>query len=291
MKKVLLFFIFGLCLIIGYPQEHFEINFDDTSGMTHLIIDTISNPENIWQIGAPQKVTLNMPISPPNVIITDTINPYPVNNISSFIIWQPITFWTWDWLYIIFSYSINSDTISDYWKIEFSADNGTSWIDMSNDTTGCIRSLAGTVFSGNSNGWRDCYSDIYWYELGLEEGDTALYRFTFLSDGINNNKDGVMFDSFAFGSCIIGFPESLIIIPSSCFPNPASDHLTIKLGEPVTSGKIEIFSSLGVFVQAISVNGSNSVSTDISSFPPGVYFYKYINSSGMAASGKFVKQK
>jgi hypothetical protein len=51
-----------------------------------LNIDVASNPNNIWQIGPPQKAVLNNSNSSPNVIITDTINSYPITDTSSFTI-------------------------------------------------------------------------------------------------------------------------------------------------------------------------------------------------------------
>ncbi len=64
----------------------YTITFDDSQEIEHLYIDTVSNPNNIWQVGIPQKTIFTDAYSPPNVIVTDTTNPYPVNDTSVFMI-------------------------------------------------------------------------------------------------------------------------------------------------------------------------------------------------------------
>lgn len=46
-------------------------------------IDT-TMPNNLWQIGKPQKPFFSSSHSPSNAIVTDTINSYPINNDSYF---------------------------------------------------------------------------------------------------------------------------------------------------------------------------------------------------------------
>ncbi len=60
----------------------YTITFDDTLEIKNLYIDTVSNPNNIWQVGIPQKTIFTDAYSAPNVIVTDTANPYPVNDIA-----------------------------------------------------------------------------------------------------------------------------------------------------------------------------------------------------------------
>jgi len=49
--------LFIVLSISAYSQEYwdYDINFEDTNQFFRLNIDTISNPNNIWQIGEPQK--------------------------------------------------------------------------------------------------------------------------------------------------------------------------------------------------------------------------------------------
>ena len=62
----------------------FILSFDDPSQFSGIDIDTISNPNNSWQVGAPQKSLFTSALTPPNVIVTDTINPYLINDTSIF---------------------------------------------------------------------------------------------------------------------------------------------------------------------------------------------------------------
>ena len=43
-----------------------------------------TSASNIWQIGKPQKIIFDSASTVPNAIVTDTINFYPINNISRF---------------------------------------------------------------------------------------------------------------------------------------------------------------------------------------------------------------
>ena len=52
------------------------VDFNDKSCLSQFYADTISNPNNIWQIGKPQKKTLDSAYSGRNALITDTTNYY-----------------------------------------------------------------------------------------------------------------------------------------------------------------------------------------------------------------------
>ena len=59
MKKGLLtlFVLFNFVSFIDAQNldDNYDLNFDDSIGIQHVFIDTIFNPNNIWQIGSPQK--------------------------------------------------------------------------------------------------------------------------------------------------------------------------------------------------------------------------------------------
>ncbi len=60
MKRILL--VLGVIIIFmstSFAQlfdDWYDLNFDSELGLQHLTIDTISNPNNIWQIGVPQRI-------------------------------------------------------------------------------------------------------------------------------------------------------------------------------------------------------------------------------------------
>ena len=87
MKKLIIL-IFILITVISYSQSGYwySFSFDDTCHINKIEIDTTSNPNNIWQIGCPNKTEFDSANSFPNCIVTDTANPYPINDTSIFII-------------------------------------------------------------------------------------------------------------------------------------------------------------------------------------------------------------
>ena len=78
------------CCLAQYYQQDFDG--DDTSRNTSLIIHLDTSRQNIWQIGAPHKHYFDSAYSKPNIIVTDTSLPYPVNNTSIFSFEIPIIF-------------------------------------------------------------------------------------------------------------------------------------------------------------------------------------------------------
>lgn len=176
-----------------------------------LKIDSISNPDNIWQIGAPQKNVLNSAQSFPNVIITDSVDTYPVNDTSRFTIEStainPSNSINWFFCSLEFDYNVDSDSLSDFGLIEFSPDNGNTWIDLMNDpfylnhVTWIVDNYGDSIpsLSGTSNGWS--HVTLNWHSLAeylaIQPGTTFIWRFSFISDGTQNNRDGLMFDNIS----------------------------------------------------------------------------------------------
>jgi len=88
MKNILLTFTISLAVAsnILAQQSYENINFDNTNNIKSVFIDSVNFRHNVWQIGKPQKSIFKSAYSIPNAIVTDTINPYPINDTSSFII-------------------------------------------------------------------------------------------------------------------------------------------------------------------------------------------------------------
>jgi hypothetical protein len=86
MKTICSIFILSIVSLFSHGQSGvYFIDFDTPwSQAEHITIDTISNPNNIWQIGVPNKPLFNTAYSVPNVIVTDTINTVPANDTSTF---------------------------------------------------------------------------------------------------------------------------------------------------------------------------------------------------------------
>ena len=284
---------------------NYTLTFDDSVGLQHLWIDTISNPVNIWQVGHPQKNLFGEAYSFPNAIVTDTVKPYPPNDSSVFVI-KNVIGGVISNLTLTGKYYSNTDSLHDYGKIEFSLDNGSTWTDLLNDST-LIDTINGEiihgflnylniekpVLTGSSNGWANFGIDI-WFQGDLYGiyRDTVLYRFTFVSDSIQTNKDGLMFDDLGFYGLVEGIEEKgFAPIGSYCFPNPARDRLTIRFENKTrTTFELKVFDISGQVIKELNTN-SNQVVLPVQNFESGLYFYKLVDQKNKRIStGKFVNK-
>jgi len=238
--------------------------------------DTIADSDNVWQIGVPHKAVFDTAYSPNNVIVTDVLHPYPRNDTSSFTFAKLPGTASGDWHWNGFDgyYYVNSDTIADYGRIEFSPDNGVTWIDMLKDTGVYVSwsPMQKPILSGNSNGWKPFRCTIRFDMPGhiLPMGDTFLYRFTFISDSIDTHKDGLMFDNIgifdeAEGVTDRNKPNTLI----SVFPNPTTDKLHFKHAGHPGDMSVKIISCTGAVVRTVERLTESEI--DIHDLPEGMY--------------------
>ncbi|MEO6166739.1 MAG: hypothetical protein ABIO46_00205 [Chitinophagales bacterium] len=127
--------LFSGSVFAQWQGENYLLNFEDPFTLSHLKIDSISNPDNIWKVGIPQKNNFNAAYSSPNVIVTALADPYPVNDTSAFIVSTTMTSVSiHEYMGIRGYYWVDSDTLSDYGKIEVSFDNSSTWINLMEDS-------------------------------------------------------------------------------------------------------------------------------------------------------------
>jgi hypothetical protein len=263
--------------------------------------DTIANPNNIWQVASPQKIILNAADSPPNVVITDSVNSYPVNDTSSFILWQTagqgladhysakLHGWYW----------VNSDSLTDYGKIEISIDHGNNWIDILTDTSYNFFTFSPVPkpeLTGNSFGWIHIFIDLTPFSdsMDVQFGDTILMRFSFISDGIQTNKDGLMFDGFFMEDWSVNAITNLSgkgIKQLEAFPNPAQQTVSVKIPSQFYDSNIDVllFDQYGKLVMKAKLKSGNEISLNINGLPPGNYFFSLKTAKSIIGSGRFVK--
>jgi len=289
MKKPLLFFvlicqtvtIFGqvLCGGIAMPEDW---SFDGYTPEDYSVrIDTVSNPNNIWQIGVPQKTTINTAYSSPNVIITDTINSYPINDTSVFI----FKYFNHDGYggnhaQVAGYYEVSSDSLKDYGTIEISLDGGFTWINLITDydyDSYYYWMSPKPVLTGNSHGWQ--YFIVELSGLGnvfnLSYGDSILLKFAFISDSIADTLDGLAYDSFQFCDGSEGIEEKTNASLISIFPNPTDDILYItRLTQPERES-VQIFNYIGQLVYEDHCFKSDNIITKKLNLKDGLYFLKY----------------
>ncbi|MBI1185117.1 hypothetical protein GC194_12650, partial [bacterium] len=200
--KLLIVCTFFIKLTFG---QVWLIDFDSTGPLNSLFIDTIANKQNIWQIGVPDKPGFESAYSLPNVICTDLHKSYPVNDTSVFGIKTKIikSDGSFEGMYISGRYKIDSDSLTDYGSIEFSADSGKLWYDLLADTNYleayCIQTNnEKTDFTGRKMKWHSFqfFLNSACFDIWFEK--IILIKFSFISDSIQTNKAGWMIDDIEF---------------------------------------------------------------------------------------------
>lgn len=237
-----------------------------------LTID--SSSQNIWEIGSPSKAFFDSAHSHPNAIITDSINTYPINNLSYFDIVltegeEPIPEVGISFL-ISFKHMFDTDSLKDGGFITTSFDHGQTWrnvIDFmdyqwqgyeafpgygwlnENIYTTSDTLIGGNYgYSGNSGGWIS--TTIAWHYIPVKKGsyqdpNQQIVRFNFISDSIETQKEGWMIDDILLYSLDLGSFTKGISQHSSIkvFPNPMTDYTCIE--SDIVISHITIYNSVG----------------------------------------------
>ncbi len=306
MKKFILSLLcFSLVSIVADAQFNPEvIDFESvTNSLIH--IDT-ANHANLWQIGHPQKTIFDTALSAPNVIVTDTIHPYPINTNSSFqfTIYDSAFLLSGGWVSmyggyvdVYIHYKMDSDSLRDGGYIEYSLDTGRTWNDfylwspwIYNNST-LYNGHHG--ITGHTSGWNDCHIYILLCDLYYppQTSNSLDIRFTFISDSINTNKEGWMIDnlSYGFGPCE-GIHEASKANTVTAYPVPASTSIGFQSDEVMKNATLIIYDDKGQKVKTIeNINGTQWNLTN-QNFSSGIYFYQLFNAHRWSASGKFIFQ-
>jgi hypothetical protein len=300
MKKLPVFIVLVLSMNV-YSQNYWDynINFDDSNQFFRITIDTILNPNNNWQIGEPQKTIFNNAYSSPNVIITDTINSYLPSDTSIFIITHVSEGggFTYPHTAILSGYyKSNCDSLNDFGLIEFSPDQGATWIDLINDPTYdeyLEWSTPKPILTGSTLEWTH-----FWVNLAglgevfnIELSDTLYYKFSFVSDSIIEELDGLMFDNLHFEDWYESINDnSYNHFNSKVFPNPAISNLTIEYDNlQKNTFELTIFNIDGQEVLSKQNSSENKFEINLRDYTSGLYFYKLVNiKNNQKSIGKFL---
>ncbi|NVO19788.1 MAG: T9SS type A sorting domain-containing protein [Bacteroidetes bacterium] len=279
MKTLLFFIVLISFATTSFGQMVWDISFDEANSLSRVKIDTVSNSLNAWRIGHPEKTVFTTEYSSPNVIATGLKDPYPVNDTSSFtIIHLAGDGWSTGYMKIDIGgwYYVNSDTLTDYGFIEFSADKGKTWYSADSNSGCCSWSAVqeAPTLTGNSYGWKHFYYCIC-PPVKVNYEDTILYRFSFISDGIQSNKDGLMFDNLHFEDWSESIPEIQNNKLVSIYPCPATDYISIRRNFTADPESVQIINYAGqlIYENHDFIEGY----VNISQLTNGLYFLKYSN--------------
>lgn len=112
----------------------------------------------------------------------------------------------------------------------------------------------------------------------IQAGDSISYKFTFISDSIQTNRDGLMYDDLIFEDWAEGLEEiGYGLLKSECFTNPAADGITISFdNNQYASFDIYIFDIHGRQVYS-SKTKDEMINLSLKTFNNGLYFYKPVN--------------
>lgn len=200
-----------LCLPFLGSTQSIQQFFDGNDTMPDYsilyAIDT-ANPLNIWQVGPPQKTIFNSSSTLPNVMVTDTINLYPINNQSAFTIYlNNLQFpWTDGISALQWMQKLDMEAGKDGGMVEYSLDSGATWHNAFNNPyvysfygfntsdTGSISANGGYGFTGVDTVWRNiwlCFDNNY---LSTQTNRLDV-RFTFVSDSMDTQQEGWMIDN------------------------------------------------------------------------------------------------
>jgi len=284
-----------------YYQQYFDGA--DTSAFNAVLVSMDTSAANVWQTGPPQKVLFNAPATAPNVLVTDTVNPYPPDNTSHcyFKVWNQ--FVPWGILAIQWLQKLDLDAGTDGGLVEFSVDSGNTWQNAFNnpyvynfygfDPMNADTLLSGDMaFTGTDTAWKNvwlCF-DLSWMSF---MPDTIRFRFTLASDSVGNGREGWMIDNMV--AYITGIhtvneteQEKYMVVE----PNPTTGRVDIhtrQINEFHIIEHMELTDAAGRLVR-VWTNCPTRFFIDLGDQPDGIYHLK-VKTNIQTESFRIVKQR
>lgn len=288
MKRFNLAMLFGAFALLAPMNSDAQVGLEiiDFSAATSRINIDTSQP-NSWQIGIPSKATFDSAYAGSRAILTDTLNPYPVNDSSVFTLdfeiygGQPM---------VSFDHRMQSAAGRDGGYVELSLDQGSSWL-LLNDTTYRMF-LPNTIyglevwnlyttndslykgpigFSGSDSGW--IHTQIYFPCMAIKTSWPMKLRFTFVSDSLADNLDGWMLDYFVIDNTGIcsGIEEFSSLPKLKAFPVPTSGIVRIKAPEFYPRYESQILNNVGQLVMTLEHPGGTNLDINAETLESGIY--------------------
>lgn len=269
-----------------------------------LAIDAVSS-DGLWQVGAPNKSVFIGAWSSPNVLVTDTINPYPDNTTSfaefTIALDEPglgIDFLSWT----------DTEGPESFGRLETLDPVSQEWEPV---ITGSLTTLYDHLFLqvydgssdgqghyfGSASGWTPVHLEAYCvgvfqpHELNRGGGQGSFitrFRFAFYSGDALRQHDGWMIDDLKATplGCTSGSDE-LLLDEFDMNLDGSGASLTIRTpGNILGPDLVRIIASDGRQVLATNFN-SSCCTVDVSPLRPGVYLC-VLQRNGRSVTKRFV---
>jgi len=303
MKKLYFLLLLNLTCYSSIAQLWYDpFVFDSISfevPTSYILLD--SSESNLWQIAPPQKEILNSAFSPTHVIITDSINPYPIGANSYFDLFLSMenTVYFPELMFLSFKHKICSDSLLDGGYITYSCDMGETWLNIIEEESchfwenhpgsswwdGEYRNLYSfndtlfngePGFSGCMEDWEEVILDFHYLPISppkAELADTMIVRFNFISDSIDIPFDGWMIDDFQFFDATLpGNTDFLTKALFSLYPNPSNKDLHVVLEQFYPELEVVLFDYSGSEILTKSHPGEEILQLSVDHIPDGLYF-------------------
>lgn len=277
-------FIFITSTQAQFYQQYFDGN--DTDASYSIIIDFGPDTSNIWQVGSPQKTIFHSASTQPNALVTDTMNFYPVNDTSSFTYSLINTTFGFGIFALQWMQKIDYDHDRDGGMIEYTTDNGATWVNVFNDPyvynfygfdTLNVDTMGGNNygFSGTDTTWRNVWLCFDMSFLTLF--DTIHFKFTSISDSVDTHKEGWMIDNmFSQLTFVHTVKSEKMDDYLKIFPTPTNGIIYIEAEKQNGFHIIEWMELTDVQGRVVKKYGVSPTkfNIDISDLPDGNYFLR-----------------
>ncbi len=302
MKKLLLFFILFLGSFFEAEGQYYT-GYHDTLDFEKTEPFLILNSASTWQVGTPGKTFLDTAFHGTKAIMTDTLNPYPANDTSYFIVIVPPPGTQTCATSLEFEHKYDIDS-SDYGIIEASYDKGNTWFTLRDTnfssswyapawfqweydfhhSTG-NSSKHDTLITGKSDGW--IRSRFYWqWFIAVKTDsiilmpDTLLIRFTFISDSVNEGKEGWLIDNIVLNAAdpanCTNISQKNTTQKITVSPNPFYEYATIFTNSLFRNAKIIVKNIQGQTVFSMENITGKSFLLPRNNLPSGIYLLRIL---------------
>ena len=268
----------------GYWDEYLGVIENDSN--LNIIRYNVLGFDSLWCAGTPNKSEWDSTYLPllsrPNALLTDSVNSYPPNNhsVMEIVVEKPV--WTemfdfcWSSLGLSFGFICDTDTLNDGIYIDISFDGGNNFVnaldfdallEVNNgpDTIqhysnldismiqDSILGFSGRMINESGISFLEGFNlKLRWYDESGFDVSEAIIQLHFISDSIDNYKQGILIDEFLVTVkewCHyvdvddLEFPENDELI---AFPNPVVNKSLIRFPNGTNQIAIlSVFNSLG----------------------------------------------